>query len=120
MPVPRMQATQEQEVPMSIAPPPTAADPQKIEMILGQLSTLPALAPVAVRLLGLTGRANAETREVVRLIESDPALTAQVLSLTRRANRGMARDNITVERAVVMLGFKTLRQLVLATKMLEL
>ena len=102
------------------AAPTAAADPQKIEMILGQLASLPALAPIAVRLLGLTNRPNAEMREVTRLIESDASLTAQILSLASRASRGVARENLTVERAVVLLGFKTLRQAVLATKMIEL
>lgn len=52
--------------------------------------------------------------EVVRLITADAALTAAVLRQVRRADLGVANRAITVDRAVGLLGFRAIRNLVLS------
>lgn len=94
--------------------------PRRIELILRQLDTLPTLPAVAARLLQLTASDASHAREVVELVTSDPALTAKVLSLCRSADKGVRNDVITVERAVVLLGFTTIRNTVLSLKVFEL
>lgn len=92
----------------------------RIELILQQVSTLPTLSTVATRLLRLTASDESDLREIVRIIESDPALTARILSMCRRANLGMADRIRTVERAVVMLGFESIRNAVLSVEVYDL
>jgi len=94
--------------------------PRRIELILRQLDTLPTLPAVAARLLQLTASDESHAREVVELVAADPALTAKVLSLCRAADKGVRSDVVTVERAVVLLGFTTIRNTVLSLKVFEL
>ena len=93
---------------------------ERVELILHQLHVLPTLSPIATRLLQLTSDDGADVRDVVALIESDPALTAKVLSLVRRSNRGVSSHVETVDRAVVMLGFETVRGAVLSLEVYRL
>lgn len=58
-------------------------------------------------------------KEIARLIESDAALAARVLSLSRRADRGVAGTRLSVERAVMLLGLRAVRAIVVSTKVLE-
>lgn len=91
----------------------------KVELVLAQLESLPALAPIAVRLLELTAQPDADLREITRVIETDAALSARLLALLARADRGVDRRNATVDRAVALLGVPTVRQVVIAAKVVE-
>jgi signal transduction histidine kinase/HD-like signal output (HDOD) protein len=92
---------------------------KRIELILQQLEELPTLPAVATRVLEVTARDGSSADEVAKLISSDPSLTARILKLLHRADTG-ARANITsIDRAVVLLGFETVRNAVLALSVFE-
>ena len=91
-----------------------------VELILRQIESLPTLPVVATRLLSLTADDEATAAQVVQMISSDPALTAKVLSLCRRADTGVRQEGLTVERAVILLGFAAIRNAVLSVKVMEL
>ncbi|MEX2218346.1 MAG: HDOD domain-containing protein [Phycisphaerales bacterium] len=78
--------------------------PSQIELILRQVESLPTLSTVATRLLGIAGVEDADLDALVEIIESDPALSARLLGLCRRADKGWGDRITTVRRAVVMLG----------------
>src|SRR5437762_2692871 len=92
---------------------------KRVELILQQLEELPTLPSVAVRVLEATGRENSNASEVVKLIESDPTLTARILQLVHRADVGASGEITSVERAVVLLGFEAIRSAVLAVSVFE-
>ena len=75
---------------------------QAVEELLEQVDALPTLSPVALRLLALGSADEVDIDEVVALLESDPALTAMILGLCRRADRGLGDRIDTVKRAVVI------------------
>lgn len=87
------------------------------ELILAQIDSLPTLPAVATRLLELTSDDRSGAREVIQLIESDQSLSARILALARRAN--VATSVTTVERAVVILGFEAVRNLILSVQIFE-
>ncbi|MEM9914730.1 MAG: HDOD domain-containing protein [Planctomycetota bacterium] len=93
--------------------------PRRIELILRQIETLPTLPAVATKLLSLTADEDSNAKEVTTLIQSDPSLTAKVLSLCKTADKGVRNDVITIDRAVVLLGFNAIRNAVLSVKVLE-
>lgn len=100
-----------------------AGDPAKarqVELILEQVASLPTLSPVAARLLQLTSTDDSDLAEVAKVIESDPALSAKILGLCRRASMGMARQINTVRRAVSMLGLDSVRSAVVSVSVYEL
>ncbi len=92
-------------------------EPGSVELILSQIDSLPTLPAAATQLLALTGDDTASLRQVVQLIESDQSLSARLLALANRASVGGKAG--TVERAVVMLGFRTVRCLVLSMQIFE-
>ncbi|MFP4145831.1 MAG: HDOD domain-containing protein [Phycisphaeraceae bacterium] len=94
-------------------------EPRRLELILRQIDALPTLPSVATRLLSLTSDDEAQSREVIQLIRSDPSLTAKVLALCRSANRGVRDETLTVDKAVVLLGFTAIRNAVLSIKVFE-
>src|SRR5687768_12694773 len=92
---------------------------KRVDLILQQLEELPTLPAVAVRVLQVTADDSASSTDVVRLIGSDPALTARILQLTRRADRGVRDDVRSIDRAVVLLGFEAVRNAVLAVSVFQ-
>jgi signal transduction histidine kinase/HD-like signal output (HDOD) protein len=102
---------------MPSAPDPTSA--RRIELILQQVESLPTLPGIAMRLLQLTSAEDSDARQVMELVRADQALTAKVLALCRHAYSGVRSETVTVDRAVVLLGFEAIRNAVLSIKVFE-
>ncbi|MEM7682402.1 MAG: HDOD domain-containing protein [Planctomycetota bacterium] len=100
------------------------AEPRRVEMILRQIDALPTLPAVAARLLELTSSDDSRAGEVIEMVSADPALTARVLSLCKAADRGvrlgLTEGVLTVERAVLLLGFTAVRNVVLSLSVFDL
>ncbi|MEX0653508.1 MAG: HDOD domain-containing protein [Phycisphaeraceae bacterium] len=94
--------------------------PRRIELILRQIDSLPTLPAIATRLLSLTASDDSHAREVIELVAADPSLTSKVLSLCRSAAHNVSEDVLTVDRAVVLLGFNAIRNAVLSVKVFEM
>ena len=92
---------------------------RRIELILRQIDSLPTLPSVATRLLTLTASDESSAKEVIRLVSSDPSLTAKILALCATADRGLREDVMTIDKAVVLLGFNAIRNAVLSIKVFE-
>lgn len=98
---------------------PGVTDPtrsQRIEIVLEQIEALPTLSSVALRVLELTRSPDADVAAVISLIESDPTLTARLLSLCNRADLGVRHSITTVDRAVVLLGLEAVRAALLSVE----
>src|SRR5436309_1664390 len=92
---------------------------KRVDLILQQLEELPTLPAVAVKVLEATGRDDSDASDVIKLIQSDPALTARILQLVHRADVGASGEITSVDRAVVLLGFDAIRSAVLAISVFE-
>jgi HD-like signal output (HDOD) protein/signal transduction histidine kinase len=92
---------------------------KRVELILQSLEGLPTLPIVALQLLEATSSRSSTTGEIVRLIESDPALTTRIMKMVHRADLGAGSTISTVERAVVLLGLEAVRNTVLAVSVFE-
>jgi len=93
---------------------------RQVELILQQVESLPTLSPVATKLLSITSVDDADLDELVGMLEADPSMTARILSLVRRADKGANHDNITtVRRAVIMLGLEAVQAAVLSVCVFE-
>lgn len=97
----------------------SAAPHPHVDLILQQLESLPTLSSIAIRVLELTSDDDFKAKEVIQLIETDPALSAKVLKLCRCSEQGRVANVRTVDRAVIMLGFHAVRNAVLSVQMFE-
>ena len=92
---------------------------RKVELVLQQLDALPTLPAVVVRLLALTHSGESRISEVVQLLSADPSLTGKLLSLAGSASAGVRMPVTSVQQAVVLLGFETVRNLALSVRVFE-
>jgi putative nucleotidyltransferase with HDIG domain len=89
------------------------------ELTLAHLDALPTLAPIAVRLVQITLDADSTAQEVVDVLRGDQSLTAKVLAVANSSAAGARGKVATLDRAIVLLGFKTVRSVALAAKIFE-
>jgi putative nucleotidyltransferase with HDIG domain len=78
--------------------------------------SLPTIPPVLTGIIALIDDDRAGAKRLVDLIERDQALTARLLRLANSAFFGQARKVATIPRAVLLLGFSTVRNLALGVK----
>lgn len=102
-----------------LAPRPALSDGRRTELIERAIDQLPTLSVVATRLLQISGADRADMTEIVRMIESDPALSARLVGLCRRADKGLGDRITTARRAVLMLGFDAVRSAALSVSVYD-
>jgi putative nucleotidyltransferase with HDIG domain len=82
-------------------------DPQS----LVKLKPLPV---VAMKVSEACGNANVDIRELTKLVESDPAIAAKILSVVNSAIYGHMRDVSSIHQALVVLGRRNIVQLAIS------
>lgn len=85
-----------------------------LEELVARVEDLPALPAVVTQVMRLIEDPDSTAADLNAVISRDQALTAKVLRLANSAYYGFARRVGTVTEAVVLLGFNTIRNLVLA------
>ena len=93
--------------------------PPPAQLALRRLDELPTLAPVAVKLIQATLSPDSDAADVARIIQSDPSMATKLLAVTNSAAFGARRKVTTIDQAVVLLGFKAVRNIALAVKVFE-
>lgn len=91
-----------------------------MESIIETVNDIPALPHVVVRIMQLTDDPNATAQDIHSVLNQDQAMTARVLRLANSAYYGYARRIATITDAVVLLGFTTIRSIVMAAAVSEL
>ncbi len=89
----------------------------RLASFLKQLEEAPPFRPAALRVVALAEDPAAGSEELRRTVEAEPALAAGVLRAARSPLYGFARNIETVGHAVTALGFRGVRNLVLAVSL---
>ncbi len=84
------------------------------QRVLKEVRDLPPFSTIANRALKLTNDPRSSAIDISRVISYDPAFTARVLRMANSAYYGFTRDVTTVSEAIVILGYETLKSVVLA------
>lgn len=92
-----------------------ARSPQLLDKIVATIGELPTSPAVVSTVMGLTADLNTEVDKLSRVLLGDPALTAKVLRLSNSPFYGRARAVGSLNEAVLILGFYTIRSLVVAS-----
>jgi len=96
------------------------AVPDKFRSIIDGLGQVPTLPAIVARALEILNQPNASAESAARLIGQDLALSAKVLRLANSAFYGIPRSIASVDQAIVILGFQTVRSLVMSASVLKI
>lgn len=86
---------------------------QDFATIVSNMGDLPPSPLVATKLLELLRKPDTETRELVTTLSLDPAVSARVLKMANSVIYDQPRQVTTVERAIIIIGQNTLRNMAL-------
>lgn len=84
------------------------------DQLLAFVDKMPAFRSSVQRLLQLASDLNADSREIVHVIESDPLMTVKVLKVINSPFYGLAQKISSVQRAVVHLGINSIKNMALS------
>jgi len=90
-----------------------ALDSDVVKMVIKGIDDLPPLPDVVQKILTIVDQQDTGARDLARIITSEPSLTAKILKITNSSFYGLAQKVTTVSRAVVILGFNEVKNLVL-------
>lgn len=91
-----------------------------IQSIVEAVNDLPSLPHVAIKVMKLTEDPNSTAQEINNVLNEDQSMTARVLRLANSAHYGFPRRIGTVTDAIIFLGFKTIRSIVMAVSVSDM
>jgi len=80
---------------------------------------LPSLPAVALQVLKMTQSEDVSIAEIARVIQQDPALTARLLKTVNSSLFGMSRKISSLPQAMVVLGLRTVKVIVLSFSLVD-
>ncbi len=80
---------------------------------------LPSLSPTTAKVLELANDINCSPTELTRVIKLDPVLSAKVLRLVNSAFFGLRVKIVSLEKATILLGLNTIKNLALSAAVLS-
>jgi putative nucleotidyltransferase with HDIG domain len=92
---------------------------ERYAKIIESIDQLPTLPAVVTMLLEVVNSPTTSAEDAAGLIGKDPALTSRMLRLANSAFYGIPRTISSVSSAVVILGFNTMKSLVLSASVME-
>jgi putative nucleotidyltransferase with HDIG domain len=88
--------------------------------VIENIDHLPSLPSIVAKLLKVVNSPDTSAEDAAELIEKDPALTSKMIRLANSAFYGIPRSISSVSSAVVILGFNTIRSLVLSASVMKM
>jgi putative nucleotidyltransferase with HDIG domain len=89
---------------------------RRVKDVLENIENLPSLPTVVLKALQLTNDSTSRAADFEEVIRSDQALAARVLKLANSPFFGLRSKVTSISQAVVVLGIKTLKSVVIAAK----
>lgn len=88
-----------------------------LEKLIRETGDIPSLPTVATKVLQMVNSDNISLDELERTIETDQAFSSRVLKIANSSFYGRNRSVDSVSAALMLIGFKTMSSLVVATAM---
>ncbi len=96
------------------------SDRTRVEQLLDRIEHLPVLPVVAVRLLEITEDELSSAKDVAKLIESDPSMTAKTLKMANSSVYRRSGEVGSIPDAVRFIGFNAVKSTVLTLSVMGL
>ncbi|MEE9496417.1 MAG: HDOD domain-containing protein [Desulfobacterales bacterium] len=87
----------------------------KLNQVLSKVKSFPTMPEAGAKMLSLLEEPDTEIYEIEEILRYDPGLTANILKLANSAYFGIPSKIGSLKQAVMVLGFKRLTQLVVAS-----
>ncbi|MFH0793307.1 MAG: HDOD domain-containing protein [bacterium] len=94
-------------------------DKEAIQRIIDRLKDVPTLPTVVQKIIEIVDSPDTSASDLNKAISTDQALSAKVLKLVNSAFYGFPKKIETLQHAIVILGFNTVRSLALSISMLD-
>ena len=91
----------------------------RLNKVASRIGDLPAIPRVVAEVMDLTSDPNVSVSELSKLIERDPVLTAKLLKISNSAYYGMRQVVGTLKLALVILGVREVRNIVVGIAVLD-
>lgn len=95
-------------------------DKISLDTIVEKVNDIPALPQIVLRIMKMTNDPDVTAHDINKVLNQDQSMTARVLRLANSAYYGYARRIASVTDAVVLLGFNTIRSIVMAAAVSEM
>ena len=90
-----------------------------IETLLDEVITLPSMPETLEQITALINDPDSALGDVAKVISRDPAIALKTLRLVNSAYYGLGKEISSIEQAVVLLGSKVIRNMVLTAAVFE-
>jgi putative nucleotidyltransferase with HDIG domain len=87
---------------------------RELEQLIMNANDLPTIPVVAMKVLQLIENESTTSEDLAKVVSSDPAVAARVLKISNSTFFGCKRQINTLSHAIMMLGYNTLKSLVMA------
>ncbi|MFQ5491673.1 MAG: HDOD domain-containing protein [Phycisphaerae bacterium] len=84
-----------------------------------EAENLPSIPMVALKVLELTQNPETSANEIAEVVQKDPALAAKLLKMANSSVFGMTKKVGSVQQAMVVLGMRTVKVLVLSFSLVD-
>lgn len=95
------------------------SESSKLDRLLEDIITLPSQPTTLARVTELMADPDCSLGEVGRVVSADPAISFKALRLVNSAHYGLPNTVVSIEHAVMLLGLKVIRNLVLSATVFE-
>lgn len=92
---------------------------EKVRPVLNRIETLPTLPPVVTRILALVEDPKATGQQVADAVSMDQAMVTAVLKIVNSPFYGLNRRISSISHAILLLGFRTVRNMALSATLLN-
>jgi HD-like signal output (HDOD) protein len=96
------------------------ANDAKVAKVIQQVTQIATLPEVTAKIIQIVEDPKSTARDLQNLIKHDVALSAKILKVVNSAFYGLPRQVSSVDRAIVLLGLSTVKNIAVATSMAKL
>jgi putative nucleotidyltransferase with HDIG domain len=93
---------------------------KELETLIMSAVDLPTIPLVATKVIEMIEQEDVTVEMIAKTVSSDPAVAARILKLSNSAYYGCQRQINTLSGAIMLLGFKTLKSLVVAASLKQI
>ena len=90
------------------------------EKVISGIDLLPSLSPAVQEIIVISNDITASPKDLLEIIRTDPVLTAKILRLVNSAYFSLSHQVVSLNRALVLLGFNTIKNIAISTEFVKL